>query len=250
VIKKAGTYTVQNDLTSGQGLTPAGDCIDVAAPHVVLLLDGFNLTGNGTGVGLHVMPKAAKFFVAGFRSKTSTASTPYSTLSGWGTGAEFDANKGVMDYFQANDNAAVGILLNRATGVNVNEMSCLNNGVYGIWLKSSSGNQINISASHNNGNSGVYLGCSSNGPNGQACAPSSSKNRIFNHSSGPSKPSGNTHYGIAIDTGGVGNRIINTGSGGNGTADLLDNNPNCGTNIWHANTFNTVVPPANAGCIR
>ena len=47
-ITQRGTYTVTDDLASNQGLTKAGNCLEVSADHVILDLQGHAITGTGT----------------------------------------------------------------------------------------------------------------------------------------------------------------------------------------------------------
>ena len=51
-IAKPGIYDVTADLTSGQGLTARGGCIDVLAKGVLLFLNGHAITGAGTMTGV------------------------------------------------------------------------------------------------------------------------------------------------------------------------------------------------------
>jgi hypothetical protein len=46
-----GIYTVQQNLSALQGVTPHGDCIDIVAPNTILKLKGNSVTGLGTGTG-------------------------------------------------------------------------------------------------------------------------------------------------------------------------------------------------------
>lgn len=68
-ITKTGTYTVTANLSSTQGLTGAGDCIAIKANNVVLVLDGFSITGPGTGsstgAGIDVLKDAKRDFIEG-----------------------------------------------------------------------------------------------------------------------------------------------------------------------------------------
>ena len=45
-LSASGKYVVQNDLTA-----TSGDCLDIAASNILVDLNGFTLTGDGTGSG-------------------------------------------------------------------------------------------------------------------------------------------------------------------------------------------------------
>jgi parallel beta-helix repeat protein len=64
----------------------------------------------------------------------------------------------------------------------------------------------------------------------------------------------NADNGISIRAGSLGNRVANNTAVQNAllppasqtfgpTADLLDNNPNCDSNVWQDNVYGTVIPP-------
>src|SRR5208282_3095607 len=57
-IAKDGVYTVAKDLSAASGLTPLGSCIDVKSDGVVLLTNGFDIVGAGSGVGINLLPSA------------------------------------------------------------------------------------------------------------------------------------------------------------------------------------------------
>jgi len=252
IIAKPGIYKITQDLLASQGLLPNGDCLDIKASHVTLLTDGYAMTGAGTGIGLHVLKGSKQDFVEGVKGKTSQAAQNFTTFSAWDIGVKWEGGNGILEDFQANENASVGVMLNRAGGNNINDYSALNNGVYGVWLQASSGNQINCSNARRNGNTGVYLGCSPSGPSGAGCkgvAPSNN-NRIYDTDSFFSASDANGAYGIAIDAGNGGNIVTENRSKFNPSGDLFDNNPNCGTNLWIGNNFDSVAPPANAGCLK
>ncbi len=244
-ITKPGTYTVTAVLDATQGLNANGDCLDVKAPNVNLFLNGFDITGNSAGTGLHLLSSANNAMVQGIKGKKSASTTQDPTLSGWSIGLEVDSANGLIVDFKAIGNTHVGVFLDKARNNNLNDFQANKNGVYGVWLEASSGNQINCSDAAKNGNTGIYVGCSPNGPTGTACKGTgpSTKNKIYDNSTG-----NNTFAGIAIDLGQTKNAVIQAYSTGNGTDDLIDENSNCDSNLWFAGTnFGT---SNNSSCIQ
>jgi hypothetical protein len=239
-ITKPGVFTVTAKLSSGQGTTGNGDCIDIKAPNAKLFLQGFALTGVGTGAGIRLLSSANGAFVEGTRAG---AGTGQSTISGWDIGIEDDASNTIVEDFESNSNATAGVLLNKAHNSNINDFGASSNGVYGAWLKASSGNQINCSDTDSNTKIGLYVGCSSDGSLGSTChgVGPSKGNRLYDHSS-----SDNGSVGIAIDVGDTGNFVTDTQAHGNTSEDLSDQNTNCDRNLWILNNFTN----ANAGCIH
>jgi hypothetical protein len=69
-ITKSGTYTLTANLSSTQGLTATGDCIDIKASNVILNGHNFNIIGPASnltsGIASHGR-KAVRHLTAGLR---------------------------------------------------------------------------------------------------------------------------------------------------------------------------------------
>jgi parallel beta-helix repeat protein len=251
-ISKSGAYQLDKPISAS---TP-GDCIVIKAPNVTLNLNQNGIAGPLTGVGIHVMRTAANVFIEGGGA----------TISNFLEGVEIDSANAVVENFTAFNNGDAGVYLNGARlaklsnftangnfndGVRLSRASmnvvqgfyAENNGRYGIWLAASSRNTIDIGESDidNNVTAGIYLGCSNTGPMGQPCKPAlppSSYNSIFDgYASG-----GSQGYGIAIDLGDNFNKIARITAAGNATADVMDENTDCGDNLWISIVYGTPYP--------
>ena len=161
----------------------------------------------------------------------------------------------------ANDNTLSGITLNSSSATNISGLNANSNGTYGVELFKSNSNKIfgtainlngiygvyvkesksNSIASpygtiHCNGIIDVYLGCSDTaGPDGTVCAITSSANEI---DGAVVFGTGVNPYGIVIDLGNVGNKVL----GSNGYTDPIDDMYDAnkaGQNTWFGNTFTT-----------
>src|SRR3984957_3991904 len=95
-ITQAGTYTVTDDLTSNQGLTKAGNCLEECADHVILDLQGHAITGTGTGIGILIQNSAHDTTIQG----TDPTETGQAIINAWGVGLEDDANNVVIELFR------------------------------------------------------------------------------------------------------------------------------------------------------
>jgi len=248
-ITSPGTYTIGADLTAAQGLTSRNGCIDIAAEKVMLITEGHQVTGagTGTGIGIHLLSSADNVFLEGGGTDGAGVSTSFTTLKGWRYGLESDARDVVSDFFNYDENVT-GVFLRGARNNNINDFGASSNTVYGVWIKGGSGNQINCSNATNNGVAGTYLGCSSTGPSGRACKEdeaTSNGNLIYDHGS-TNFGTGAQSYGIAVERGSKRNTLMDLFTTGNTVDDLFDGNPNCDKNLWQVNTFKTT----NQSCIH
>jgi hypothetical protein len=228
-ITKAGTYTVTADLSSTQGLTAAGDCIDIKASNVILNTYGFSITGPGsgtsTGAGIDVL-----------KSSSGTFIEAASTLSGWKYGLEVQGKNTISDNTDFKDNV-VGVFLDGATGANIADSGASDNTVYGVWIRGGKGNQVDTFDSDNNTGTGVYIGCHDDDTRGSTCkgVKPSSGNRIYYL-----EADHNGDAGVVIDIGNEGNVITDVDIEDNLDADdSIDENPNCGTDQWFNDGFST-----------
>jgi Right handed beta helix region len=237
-ITKPGYYEVDANLNYTQGLTPAGDCIDIKASKVILNLLGYEVYGNDkaspyVGVGVRVLKGSNKNFIEGDNSG----------IRHWNYGIELDGGNSIVEYFQTSYNGQAGVFVNKSNNNNINDFSSDYNTTFGVWLRGGKGNQVNCSDSSNNGVAGVYLGCSASGPSGAACkgTPNPKNNKIFDHNA-----ASNGSYGIALSKGATGTILTDLGVHTNSTDDMFDENSNCDNNTWFDNNYST----ANQGCIN
>ncbi len=140
------TYTVTDDLNASQGLTKAGNCLEVSANHVILDLQGHAIIGNGAGIGILIQSSAADTTVQG----TDLTETGQAIINGWGTGLEDDANNVVIELFRQiggnsfnpTGNTGDGVLLQNASGVTVANFNASFNGGTGVDIQGGSNNRI------------------------------------------------------------------------------------------------------------
>jgi hypothetical protein len=246
-IGKAGLYEV--DAISGLS-SPSGNCIVIAASNVIVYLNGFPLTGSGSGAGVHILPSASNAFVEGRNA----------VISGFAVGIQIDGAKDLAENFTASNNTDAGVLLNNAKQAKLSNFTATSNsndglriykgsyniatgsldirinGRYGIWLLDTSHDSVGGFDAADNPVAGVYIGCSSTGPIAAHCSPSippSKYNSIFDGTVMANEIN-SQQYGVVIDLGDDYNRITNISSftafeiGG----DLVDENPNCANNDW------------------
>jgi hypothetical protein len=248
-ISTPGFYKVTQDLNAA-----SGDCIDVNAPRTVVFLNGKNLSGSGSGIGVRVLARASRSFVEGGNA----------TISGFAVGLEDDASYLRADNFNANGNTSGGVLLNGAQNSTVSNFVASNNGsygahfirsnnsvaesamvtangAYGFWLDGAKAVRVDNFDAEQNLIAGLYIGCAQNGP-GSGCGrggQAGSANVIYNGFA-----DGNGPYGIAIDSGAAGNMVTSVESMNNKTADMLDAAANCGSDAWFGNAFASASPNA------
>jgi len=134
----------------------------------------------------------------------------------------------------------IGVLLDSSDGNRFSAANVMSNRQVGYWLQASSNNALfNCNGTESNGDIGILLGC---GPEtGCSLSGGSNNNRIA-----ACGGKNNRVAGILIDRGNGDNIITVTHNTGNPpNADMVDNNPNCGTNLWYNNQGT-----ANQGCVR
>jgi len=253
-ITKPGLYEIDNILIASS--SAAGDCIVITASNVSLNLNGFDILGATSAVGIHVMKTAAKAVIEGNGSIIQT----------FGVGIQIDAAGALADNFTVTKNTDAGVLINHAQqaelsnfaatdnrndgvrivsgGFNGLQMPSISgNGRYGVWVEGSSNNSVGNFDISKNALAGIYLGCSQAGPHA-ACSRGvgpSNYNHLF---SGTIKDSGVQQYGVAIDLGDNFNRVVNVYAWLDSQVDLLDENPDCAKNDWFAEPIiGNVAPP-------
>jgi hypothetical protein len=234
-ITTTGFYQVTKDLgLPGQSLNAADQsCIAVDAPRVGLsliptvppftLLKITNALTTG-GIGIHLNSSATSSFIEGGGV----------TLAGWSYGIEDDADKVTVTNLTADNNSTAGIYVQSATSVTIANFGAHANGQYGVELSGAvlsqvSGGGIKPLANpgvQNNGTAGIEVTGSPN-----------IGNRIFGNC-----VTDNLGAGIILDVGASNSKVTGNEVTGNQHGDLLDNNDDCGSNLWFGNLFDGGLP--------
>jgi Right handed beta helix region len=241
-LRAAGSYEIDATLIA----SGATDCIAIAASNVVLNLNGWLIQGGGGAAGVHVLPKAANTYIEGRGTM----------ISGFNEGVEIDGVGAVAENFTSASNSDAGVYLNNSRqarvanfttsgnldGVRVSSgtdnvvegVTAHTNSRYGVWLESTSYNSVEGFLVEDNQMAGVYVGCWPAGPQGTKCARKikpSNYNSILDGSA-VKNSAGDQAFGIAIDLGNSNNRVSGVTTSFNSESDLVDDNPDCGNNIW------------------
>lgn len=250
-IKKSGFYTVKKNLKSR-----GGDCLIVTAPNVTLFIASTSITGDGSGIGLHITNSAKGFRCFGD-----------SEFANFVIGIQDDADGATIEGVGADHNADTGIFVNGASNVTVGQFGAGNNGKYGLHVLSASHTMVHSYGANSNGTygvfieasdhslldqfqagdgganviAGVYLGCSVSGPGG-VCGSLPSPFNVVSHGSQK-----NNKYGLVVDGNSNNNVLADTLENGNVNADVFDGNPNCANNLWF---FDNFVTSNNPSCMN
>jgi len=233
------TYVLTGDVTCGAGQTVG---MRVTANDVVIDLQGFTLTGNGTGAGVVTATQTNCFAAERLEVK-------HGTIQRFGT--------------------AIGLCVPGPTAVstqsNIHNLT-IRNSQSGVYLVNSSDNQVkNITFEQINLpqapvnplityriGSAIYLDNSHNNRvHGNTITASAANGIAIDHSSGDNDVRTNTIVGsgvsgILIKAGAHDNLVRGNNATGSTMSDLADGNANCGANDWLKNTFGT----ANQACIQ
>jgi len=246
-ITTGGDYVVNANLSSTQGLTALGGCVDIKAANTKLFLNGYNVSGgvSTSAIGVHVLP-AAKYTVIEETNATNLAGNKHNFVQNWTYGIKSDADNVIIDVDSIQFNG-VGIFLNKTYNNRIVGGNESFNKQYGIWIVGGNSNQVNASFSEYDGIAGIYVGCSLTGPSGTPCLPAeaSTGNVIYSYTSEdfeqPAQP-----YGVVLELNSVRNTVMASSSGTHLQFDLFDGNSSCADNVWVANFFGTV----NQSCIH
>jgi hypothetical protein len=180
------------------------------------------------------------------------AGKPTDATSGNGVaGVCITGDNNLVDDIHADHNGMYGIKLSGVSFVSVNnvlhDLDADFNGIYGIWLNRSSGSRVVNSTGNSNGQIGLFIGCPSSGGVGGSCEcllhPCSSSKVVVKFSQWNS----NTTAGIEVASGDLANQIGLNQMSSNGTADAVDANALCGTNLWFLDMIGTT--PAQT-CVK
>ena len=195
---------------------------------------------NQAGIKFNAPGAFGSNLTAQFNEKNGIAALP-SAVAPYLTNLFADANQGS------------GVKLNGTKGGFLAVVEASSNAGYGVWLSGASYNTLADFTLSKNTWAGVYLGCYKYGELGKACpagSHQSSDNIITSVSTDPSNVSagvGTPSYGIAINVGNSYNRVIGVTASNSPTDDAIDENANCGTDLWLNNTFTLKSP---TGCIQ
>jgi hypothetical protein len=204
-----------------------------------------NLVAQSNSVGIRITGGSAYGSALAVHNSSLTGILISGSAPGpYLTGVSVDSTRGFA-----------GIELNGVHGAFLTNLTVTTSQTYGVWLLASSRNVIaNFSVSRNT-SAGIYLGCfRTGGTLGKACTivppPPPSNGNILTSVNDPSTADGPSEpdqaYGVAIDAGNVGNRIVGVEGSHNGNGsfgfDALDGNPNCGSNVWTGNQFAIASP--------
>jgi len=235
-IQKDGVYTVANNLTAASGLTSDGACINVESDGVVLLTNGHDITGNGSGVGINVEDEGRGAFIS-----AAGAGLTYTTVSGWQYGMKVEADSVTSEGFYFTKNTT-GVLLHGVEHNNLTLFGSYGNDAYGVQLEDSENNRVAFGGVWDNKKAGVQFDRESN------------DNLVFEVYAAYSpiigvgvwqSGYGTQSYGLYIADGSTGNSVVDSGFFYASVYDLFDGN-DAGDNVWHANQFVT----ANRGFIQ
>jgi hypothetical protein len=108
-ITDAKTHTLVNSISSTDGLTGKGDCIDIKHSDAVLDGDFFSADGAGSGVGVRILSGAVRATVQNFDVDTFSCTDG---IDGWDIGVEDDAGSANINVNCMNDNVTAGVFLN------------------------------------------------------------------------------------------------------------------------------------------
>ena len=264
----AGAHVVLD--MAGHQITGPGGSATGAGIHVLssgngAFIDGVNheITKFGTGILIDASDVVLAFVElrsnaqfglkinGGSRNSMYNSDAGNESIANSGNGNTgvliLNGNDNLIDDIFAAHNGKYGIEISGGSNNSLHDLDGDFDGIYGIWINGSNGNRLVNSTGRSNGQIGLYIGCAPTGGIGGACpgAATSSTNVVkFGDFSS------NTEVGVAVDSGDLANQIGLNMIGSvtkNGTADAVDANPSCGTNLWFLDSIGTI--PAQA-CIK
>ncbi len=280
VITTTGTYEVDDYLNADQ--TSAPNCIEIAASHTVFNLKGFEITGNGTGIGILIRRSADHTVVQGgdegagpdgpgriinSRYQPGGGGGGQGSILMWNIAIEDDADYAMIELFAQlggnplNEGAGnnTGLFLNGVRGTVAADFDASYNHVAGVTVKNSSGVGLhNFSATGSDPDGNIQpIGVMFDSTNDSTVATAamaanhvyglwlarSSRNVVFDANG----TSGNQDTGILIGCGSLhctGNQGSNDNKITNGGA---PGNTNYGIVIEKHNSNNTITVTHNDG---
>jgi hypothetical protein len=253
---------------SGHSITGPGGAATGAGIHVLSSANGAVIEANGgkiTMFGTGVLIDASDVAIAnavlnsnaqfGLMINGGSRNAVYDTEAGNQVNASSgNGTAGMLisggignfiDDCRADNNGKYGFEISGGSNNSVHDTDGDLDGTYGIWINGSNGNRVVLSTGRFNGDLGLYIGCSPTGGVGGPCAvgaASSSTNVVTN-----GQFDSNTTAGIGVDLGDLANQIGLNEIISNGSADAVDANATCGTNLWFLDTI--ALTPAQP-CIK
>jgi parallel beta-helix repeat protein len=197
--------------------TPA---IRIAAPGVVLDLNGFSVSGprRESGIGIVIEPGAYDVTIRG------------GTVTGFATAIYLPAETAGHKILSvtARRNSDVGIHCDGAANVEIAGCEAQDNGIAGILVENSRGANVHHNTVQDNGEAGLILGSGARG--------ATVERNVSRFNDG---------IGILLSGGASANTIRRNTAAGNADFDLQDDNGDCDANLWFRNLFTT----RNGDCI-
>ena len=127
-ISQPGSYVVNRNLAA------AGDCLVVAVDSVTIDLDGFTISGNGTGAGIVESPALAT---------RRNVSVRNGAVTGFANGVSFPHGESVtVERINASDNSGIGISVGNYATVRANHASFNGAGIRAELGANVSGNTV------------------------------------------------------------------------------------------------------------
>ena len=257
-------YTVANDLTA-----TSGNCIDVTATGVTILLNGATLTGASQGSGIYIVHNAIGVRIVG-----------PGTISGFNLGVDDYGRVALIYDLTLTGNKIGGVRLTAVHGGTVEACPLISgNGSYGVLLKDTLGSMVldnpQISA-NGNGTTGYGIWIQNDAPKTVSEWNVVARNGLSNEGQAPlqvvgiwvgyngtvddcptvSAPSSQNlildnvavdysqQIGIGLQCGGASvNTVVGNVADLNGLNDGYDGSTACGSNNWNGDTFGTVNQP-------
>jgi hypothetical protein len=236
-VTKKGLYKVTADLKSTDGLTPDGDCNEVASSNVILNLGNHSLTGPGgssTDTGIDVKHLA--------NNDTVLVSVAFATITCWETGVYTGGNNGTFSNLDTDSNDKTGIEFDGASSNRLTDWDASHEGTFGLWIRKGGNNFITQGHADSN-RDGIFVGCG-DAVGGEDCkgAGIDKANDLVDNETGS-----NSRYGLALDSNAAQTVVNATSASGNTSDDLFDGSASCGTDTWLDNDFST---SNDVGCIE
>ena len=236
-IKKKGLYKVTADLKSSDGLTPDGDCIEVASSNVILNLGNHSLTGpggNNSDIGVDIKH--------GSNNDTIVGGVTFATIPGWGVAVYDGGNNGTLSNLDTDSNETAGIEFDGASSNRLTDWDASHEGTFGLWIRKG-GNNFVTQGSADSNRDGIFVGCGDAA--GEDCKGASGIDK--GNDLVDNETDSNSRYGLALDSNAAQTVVNATSASGNASDDLFDDSADCGTDTWLDNSFST---SNDVGCIE
>src|SRR5260370_28612290 len=111
------TFTVINNLANSTN----SDCLIIKAPNVVLNINNHSMTGNGAGIGIHILSSATDAFI----EARAASNVP---ITSFATGVQDDANGMTLDSAAVDGNSDIGVMFNGTSNSSVDDSNVNGNG--------------------------------------------------------------------------------------------------------------------------